>query len=281
MARRKTVVLVLLGLAILGLGGWFGLQRYVAGQVRASLDDLRPGLDVTYDGLALHPLSRSLSLETVTARTSDGVVFKADRAEVYSCDTAHETPRFLRCALRGVRAEGGDWAGPAGSLLRTGTDLDLDYTYDEAGRTLTVRTLRLVQKDAFETELSGQLGNVDLDRFLDGFYFAASLARLEAVYRDRSLAGRVLEAFAAQFHTDAARIRETLSAWAADQAGRAASRGLTRAAGSLEALAAFLKKPGELSVHLAPAEPVPVLYLFAEGNLVQALDLLNARIEAH
>ncbi len=108
----------------------------------------------------------------------------------------------------------------------------------------------------------------------------ASLPGWRRSNRDRSLARRVLEAFAAQLHADPARIRENLSAWARGQAAQAAGRGRASTANSLEALAAFLKEPGELTVHLAPAEPVPMLYLFAEGNLIQALDLLNARIEA-
>ena len=54
---------------------------------------------------------------------------------------------------------------------------------------------------------------MDMDRFLEGYYLAASLAGLELRYTDRSLLRRLLKQAAAQFRVDEALLTSRLEAW--------------------------------------------------------------------
>ncbi|WP_449242238.1 hypothetical protein [Desulfovibrio sp.] len=275
MTRRTRTILAVSMLLLAACAGWFGLRAYVEREVRAGLDGLRPGLDVTFSGLSLDLFPRALVLTGVTARTPEGPVLRAERARIEEFDLEHATPHFARAAFSGLTVEDPAWGWTAPPCRA-----DVDYRYDPATRELTVNRLSLDQPETFEADLSGRFGNLDLERVQDGQYFASSLAGLELRYRDRSLLGRVLQRVAAQFQTSEVVLRTRAALWLAAREAQARARGEAASASALEALGRFARAPGELTVSLAPAEPVPFLYLIADGNLPRMLALLNARIEA-
>lgn len=274
--RGKRVLAVVLGLVlVLGLAGWFGLRAWLESRVHAALDGLRPNVDVTYSGLELDFAARGLALRQVEARVLDGPILRADRALFRDLDLEHATPYFLDAVLKGFSAEDPVWHWRAPAC-----DAELVYRYDPLARELDLRTLHVVQEGGFEAALSGRFGNMDMDRFLEGYYLAASLTGLELRYTDRSLLKRLLQQTAAQFRLDEAALTARVEAWLAGQESLSRTRGNSTAAAALEALRRFAKNPGELDVRLAPVEPVPILYLVADGNLPEMLSLLNAKIEA-
>ncbi len=158
--------------------------------------------------------------------------------------------------------------------------VSVDYRYAPLERELTVANLAVSQPDGFEVVLSGRFGNLDMDRFLDGLYFASSLASLDLRYQDRSLLARALKQIAGQYRTSPEALQAGLEAWLGAQEARARAQRNETAARALESLRRFAHAPGELTVRLAPQEPVPILYLMADGNLPEMLSLLNATIEA-
>lgn len=273
--RGKRLLGICLALALLGLGGWFGLRAWLESRVNAALDGLRPRVDVTYGGLELDLAERGLALRRVEARVADGPVLRAERAVFRGMDLEHATPYHLDAVLHGFTAEDPVWRWQAPAC-----EVELTYRYDPAERLLDLRTLRVSQAQGFEAALSGRFGNLDMDRFLDGYYLAASLAGLELRYTDRSLLRRLLRQAAAQFRVDETLLASRLEAWLAGQEALARSRGNVAAAAALESLRRFARDPGELDVTLAPADPVPLLYLAAEANLPETLALLNAKIKA-
>ncbi|MES9996871.1 hypothetical protein [Desulfovibrio aminophilus] len=275
MKLRTRALFVLSVLFLAACVGWAGMRAYVESEVRTGLDGLRPGLDVTFSGLTFDLFPRGVVLTGLTARTPEGPVLRAERARIEEFDLEHSTPHFVRAAFSGLTVENPVWGQEVPPCAA-----DVDYRYDPQARELTVRRLTLVLPEGFEADLSGRFGNVDLERLPDGQYFASSLAGLELRYRDRSLLERVLRRVAAQFRVSEAALRTRAALWLAARETQARSRGNEAAASALEALGRFARTPGELTVTLAPAEPVPLLYLIADGNLPEMLVLLNARIEA-
>ena len=273
--RGKRILAACALVLILGLGGWFGLRAWLESRVNAALADLRPNLDVTYQGLELDFSARGLVLRQVEARVQDGPILRADRALFRDMDLEHATPYRLDASLSGLTAEDPVWHWRAPAC-----EVELTYFYDPMARELDVRNLHVIQAGGFEASLKGRFGNMDMDRFLDGYYLAASLAGLELRYTDRSLLKRLLQQAAAQFRVDEALLTSRMEAWLAAQENLSRSRGNATAAAALESLRRFAKAPGELDVSLAPLEPVPLLYLVADGNLPEILSLLNAKIEA-
>ncbi|WP_027176623.1 hypothetical protein [Desulfovibrio aminophilus] len=275
MKLRTRALFVLSALFLAACAGWAGMRAYVESEVRAGLNGLRPGLDVTFSVLTFDLFPRGVVLTGLTARTPEGPVLRAERARIEAFDLDHATPHFVRAAFIGLTVE-----DPAWGWMVPPCRAHVDYRYDPQSRELTVNRLSLDQPETFQADLSGRFGNLDLERVQDGQYFASSLAELELRYRDRSLLGRVLQRVAAQFQTSEAALRTRAALWLAAREAQARSRGEAASASALEALGRFARTPGELTVSLAPAEPVPFLYLIADGNLPQMLALLNARVEA-
>ncbi len=85
---------------------------------------------------------------------------------------------------------------------------------------------------------------------------AARLDRFELRYQDASLADRLFHFYALNANVDAAALREKIIAPLAAQ--RAAMGDKPHVAADLDAVIAFLRKPGTITITAAPPQPVPV-----------------------
>lgn len=106
----------------------------------------------------------------------------------------------------------------------------------------------------------------------------AQLAHLELRYDDASLVDRLLELYAANTGRDLASVQQEIAARI--EARRKSLAGKPALLASLDRVEAFLRKPGTITLELAPPRPLPLLALMLLGraNPDQALDALGLSV---
>jgi hypothetical protein len=127
-----------------------------------------------------------------------------------------------------------------------------------------------------------ELGGVDLDATLTGDPIGgspagASLVKASLTYRDASLVDRVMRLMARGGDPETA--RSQLILFARLQGARLGPA----LAPAVDAVAAFLQKPGSLTFNMAPAEPVPLIGLAAARSLppAQIATLVGLTVQAN
>lgn len=191
----------------------------------------------------------------------------------------------------GARMEIGPVTVPAAAapaLARLGYEaLVLDYDsrthYDAAAARMSL-TQHLAAQDAGKLALSLQLGHYPpaLEApdaaTLSLRLMRAELEHLELRYDDASLAGRLLKLYAETTGRDVDSVQQEFAARA--RAQRQALAGKPALLASLDAVEAFLRKPGTLTLVLAPPKPVTLgtLVALARQNPDQALASLGLSV---
>ncbi len=266
-----------LGLGLIWLGAGRLVNAKVAAEARQALAGLQPAVVADFQSVDVNIFTRQACFRGVAASFEEGGGLTADSLLVLRADLSHDTPHELSASATGLRWRA-DLDETARRLLPPGADVryeaSLDYGYDPTSRTLTVRGLGLSQAQAFDLDCSGRFENLDLDSSLG--FVGAKLARLEVRLRDRGLVRNLADNWArdtgARPEDFGAQSHGTLSGLAA----RANGQGNAEAARVFEVLGSFMERPGELVLTLAPAEPVSLFYLLADGNVNEMLRLLRA-----
>lgn len=286
----KKLLLALVTLTILAAGAAWGVRLYLRQQVErdltARLAAHRDQVAVTYAELEPH-LNQSLTLRGVTvALPGKEPMFRlaCDRVTSLSPDAAG----YQRLQFAGCQPTSPSWIDlgapelgydPAHLQVRG----EIEFRQEEQGRLLDLRRLILEVPEAGRLEANLRAGGLGLD--LLGPAMALRLAfltlhRAHFQYSDASLANRLLEYSARESGLEPQPYRElaiaettrrldALAAVATSQEGRDKIDQLR------QALAAFIYRPGILSLDVSPASPLPLAEIlgFPPTDMVVLLNL--------
>lgn len=286
---RITILVVALGI----IGG-----GYLAGQIYADreadrrigriLTQLPPGTSVRYESAGYDLLSGKIKLNNIAITSKQAGSARIRGLTLVSYDTSNEVPHYATLQVRGFEMRA-DKAKPATRVWmeRLGygkivVDVDYAYRYRPKLRELTVEKFVISGKEVGTLSFEARIGNVTR---IDARNFAQLISiALQAVVRsgrltfeDGSLAGRLIRDQARAAGQSEAAYRETLIGSIDTEMRRTKSASLRR---QLQHVRAFVEKPGQITVELAPKRPVPVLLVAGVRDTGLLQRILGVKVTA-
>lgn len=286
---RITALFVVLGV----VGG-----GYLAGQVYADreadrriariLTQLPAGTTVRYESAGYDLLSGKVELTNIAITSIEAGSARIRGLTLVSYDTSNKVPHYATLRVRGFEMRA-DKAKPATRawMERLGydkitVDVDYAYRYRPGLRELTIEKFRISGKQVGTLNFEARIGNVIR---IDAGNFAQLISiALQAVVRsgrltfeDDSLAGRLIRDRARAAGQSEAAYRETLMGGIDAEMRRTKSASLRR---QLQHVRAFVEKPGQITIELAPKRPVPVLLVAGVRDTGLLQRTLGVRVTA-
>lgn len=291
---RKGLIVGVLVVAVLAGGGYVAADYYANAKVEQQAErfarDMRKQVrEFRYGSVKADLLGRAIVMKNVEIVTKAGERIKAESVAVKDFDWRNGSqPRYADLEIKGAdlptalladlaRASDslgsyiGVSTGPVGEAQRlleragykrTTSDLFVRYRYDEDTREFELRDVQLEIADLGQVTFSLRLGNMPSPGAARGGVqllstgAQATLVGASIAFKDRTLVSRLLKAHAAERKISEA---EALARVLRDLK---AERDRSRDAFEREALSAlvrFIERPSEISLALAPAQPVPLL----------------------
>lgn len=321
MGSRKTLV-ILSALALVFVVVFtaaFALQRaetLIATQARKQLATLKPALDVHFRRVKINPLTRMLMLEGVEVRSSsfDDVLhvktIGAGKVDWDSIVTMIKTrkpvmPRQLSFAARGLSVPA-RWTGTTAAETLRGLGYEtlevsasVAVELDPATRSFAISPFTVEVKNAGRLDFSIELVNASLPSKSDidllrrdpkafvterlPAYGNVALRSIALSYEDDSLTTKLVDFFVAQGEDHPVSLVDL--ALETQTAGRrTANASPTFARRGLEALRAFLEKPGTIGIQSTLREPVPFTSLLDDstgGSIEEIASKLALEVERY
>ncbi len=268
--KSGRITALVIVLAVVGggyLAGQYYADREADRRIGEILDRLPPGTNVRYESAGYDLLSGKVELDNVTITSKQAGSARIRGLTLAGYDTTNKIPNYATLKVRGFEMRA-DRAKPKTRawMKRLGygkitVDVEYAYRYRPGLRELTIEKFRISGKEIGTLNFKARIGNVTR---IDAGNFAqlASIA-LQAVVRsgqltfeDGSLAGRLIRDRARIAGKSEKVYREALIAEIDAEMRRTKSADLRR---QLQHVRAFVAKPGQIKVELAPRRPVPVL----------------------
>lgn len=251
-------------------------------------NDNQPTMDTAF---GLFRILSGVELEGVSApHETGGQLVTIEAMSLSWGDFAGALPTWVKFKLTKasgpISAEDGE---PFSYLVAAGIDkaimsLQLDLAYDAAARTLSLSPAFTEVEKAFSVRVEGRLDNVPRTAFEDpaGAFLAlgeATAGPLTVTLSNLGLANLMLKQQADAVGVEPEDLRAELAS-GIEQAAKDAAAVAPDAVGVGEALAAFVKSPGTLTVTVTPKRPVPVLQLLSLGDPLEAMSLFSVTATA-
>jgi hypothetical protein len=159
-------------------------------------------------------------------------------------------------------------------------NFNLEYAWDAQAKTVSLTNITLGADEAAKLSVSLVVAGVDLSQIqtaeqAPALLSTATFQRAEIVLEDASLADRALKFFAAAQAMEPEQLRAMLIEQARMQGQMLGST--PAGAAIVDAVVAFIAKPGTLTLTAAPATPIPLMALAgpAMSDPGQVIDMLN------
>lgn len=268
---------------VVAVGAYFLAVSYLTGLARREIDraigHAASVADISYDSVRVRLVPWVVQVRGVTVAPvfSPEMRLDIDEIAIHSIDREGWPPQYARIKVTGIRQKvsqipGEELREVLRALAYEEEDIqgrfEIDYRYDPREHELEVRRLSYGVERAGRIALGLKLGNLELgDLRLDSvekmlLFIPGLLARLERVlvygaqlgYEDDSLIARGLMARAENVGQDVEAVAsEVADGLAGEVPGDTSLAGQARAA-----IRSFLRAPGQLTIVVAPAKPVPV-----------------------
>ncbi|MDD3311083.1 hypothetical protein [Pseudodesulfovibrio sp.] len=283
-ALKKFLLSFVVFVVVCGLGLKWYVDYEVERELRRAVSEV-DGLALQWDGLSVSILHPAVVLEGVAGVLPTGEHFTADRVRVTSFDQRNPIPHYAAAEAHGVRVDRtpglyGWWPGLTAVLqgAENPCDLALDYAYDPAAKTLTIRNASLESGGLGRLELSGAISGIDFADHRPEHLLGVRIARADLRFTEDALVGSLLDKTAVALQSDVERVRGQVCDELAAMAAYADNNQNPEAADALRGLERFVRRPRVLTVAVRPTQPVPVPYIFMGRDLYDNIRLLNLSV---
>lgn len=286
---RITALVVVLG--IVG-GGYLAGQHYADREadrrIGKILTRLPAGTKVRYESAGYDLLSGRVELNNIAITSIEAGSARIRGLTLVGYDTANKVPHYATVRVRGFEMRA-DKAQPATKawMARLGydkitVDVDYVYRYRPGLRELTIKKFRISGRHVGTLNFQAHVGNVtriDAGNFaqLIGIALQAVVRSGRLTFEDGSLAGRLIRDRARAAGQNEAAYREALMSRIDAEMRRTKSASLRR---QLQHVRAFVEKPGQITVELAPRRPVPVLLVAGVRDTGLLQRILGVKVTA-
>lgn len=290
--KGRSIALGLVGVAVVAGGGVAGYQVYIEQQaeqrIAEAVRELPPAVKVEYGKVDVGFLGKDLKVNDVKLTLEGGTPIQVDQVQVLELDRRNDPPNYLHAKAVGIRQDLTQVQDEqAATLRKLGYEemrgsYELKYRYDPQTKAFDLQRLR--------GDLAG-IGSVALQLKLDDFELrnpeAAAANQLPEFkvrevkfsYSDDSLVSRVIKQGAAERGISEeeflAQLEQDIDAQTSALEGPFFKQ-------LAQALKAFVREPGTLTLSAAPPEAVPVMEIMASA-MIRAADLpreLNLTVKA-
>lgn len=282
-------VRILLIIAVVAAGLWYGLGWYVNSTVREGLRKTVArveGMQLHYGSLDVDMGAHSVTLRDVELRLPQDRFYTAEKVVFADLDQAHATPHYLDVSVEGLitRADFanmerfGPWLRDLGQDYFKG-DLRVAYRYNPESKQLAVTNLKVTHEQLGEFESSFSLTRFDMDDLTPPMLLGIQLGGGTASIVDRGVAR--------QFGLDWARSEKlavvdpkaALAENIAVLSREAAEKDNTQAAEFLAVVSQFIAEGGMIKVRSNPEEPVPWAFFHMGRDLFDNIRLMRLSAE--
>ncbi len=265
-----------------------GLVWFIDSEVSKEIDQAvanTPGMELVYDDVTVSISDHSVKLDGVEAKLPDGQRFTAETLQISRIDQVNPVPHFLTAQASGVSmtvnfSNFGSWAAPllAMGLKTVNGDVAFNYDYDAETKALKLNELDIKVTDIGDLNLSGTIASLNLEELRVEQMLGLRVASADLKYTDRSLINSMMRGAANAMGTTDGKARATICAELAAMADYAGKDDNVVAENALRGIKRFVDNPGNLTISVKPAEPVPFLFLFMGRDFYDNLRLLNVKV---
>ena len=272
---KKGRVAGLAVIAVIAGGGYFVAQlyadRFADRRIGAILTKLPKGTDVKYRTAGYSLWNGEIRLTDVKVDSQVAGEARIKGLTVADFDKFHRVPHYVKVKVRGFEMRR-DEAKPAtrrwmDKLHYKSITVDVEYAYRYRPdiHELVIEKARITGPQVGTFELSGRLSNVrSLDVRTLGDLIAVGMQSvvrgIRVTYTDRSLADRLIAAYAAERGKDAKTYRAKLVHDLDAEMRRTKSADLRR---QIQHIRAFIHRPGKVVITVTPRSTVPLFMLAA------------------
>ena len=283
--RRKNYLVLGCILALLA-AGYAGVYLYARHKAQARVDYIiassAESLEITYEGVRLHPLNFEFSLTGVTvspAKRPEKV--KVDQVTVHRVDLLHNPPRYMDLTVSGfdfneaaVKAAG-QVVFPKEEAQRVEGMFHLKYRYDQEAKEVTVEDLTIQAAGQGRLNLAGQVMNIDLELVKDRKQVLLFIVSIPAIavkslgleYKDEGLAERLMTAEARERDLSLEEYQLLMTLELEVEMESTEDAELKKALGTIKS---FINEPDQIALKACPDVPFPLGKLM---NITYVTDL--------
>ena len=286
--KKKLLVGLCISLALLGV--YAAVKTYTAAiaekRVNDAIAEVSDFVEITYQDVDVDLIGFNFILTGVQfSPMGTEETVKAQKIVVKSLDHKSDIPTFMDVSVEGIDIRQLKKDAPAMHELGYDNDLLLDlhfnYHYDKQNKVLELKKIGVGATGAGRLETRFHLGSIDLQT---KNMFAILLAyphitvrSAAAVYKDDSLAERLMRSAAKKENTDIREYRKELIR-KIDLEIQEEKSGFNRSA--LTAIKGFLEDPGEISFSASPVRPQPLRSIIEVDHPRELIPMLNLHIES-
>ncbi len=278
------------GLCVMAGACWVAAVIYVNADGRRLaeryLQPLSGRGEVTYGAVEKSLFSQDMVIRDIKMRTADGrrltiaevLVRRYDWLSARNPAFADVTVTSLMASAAALGPEVEAQAARAG-LERIDADIRYAFEYDAEARWLRIETLRIAIKEIGTLTLEAAFAGMpkpDLSRTgLNKAMLTAKIARARAVFTDRDLASRIVDAKAAASGLSNDKAKAALIR---DLGARRKTARNTLLKQIYGAVGSYIARPGKITIAIQPDRPVPLAglvpaFLFSRGEIGRMLNL--------
>lgn len=272
---KKGRVAGLAVIAVIAGGGYFVAQLYADRladrRIGAILTKLPKGTAVKYRTAGYSLWNGEIRLRDVEVDSKVAGEARIKGLTVADFDKFHRVPHYVKVKVRGFKMQREN-ATPAtrrwmDKLRYKSITVDVEYAYRYRPdiHELVIEKARITGPKVGMLELSGRLSNVrSIDVRTLGDLIAVGMQSvvrgIRVTYTDKSLADRLIAAYAVEHGSDAKTYRAKLVRDLDAEMRRTKSADLRR---QIQHIRAFVHRPGKVMITVAPRTTVPVFLLAA------------------